>query len=99
MACNRSDDAHVFNALKLLLDLVPDMDQTSSGWVNKRLSIRFYQSINQSNLYNANIPGESMLSGTTAKSVFNSKIEKTAVQTPRNILSRQNSQGTSALGH
>ena len=30
--------------------------------------------INQSNFYSANIPGEARLSGTTAKSVFNSKI-------------------------
>ena len=37
-----------------------------------------YQSINQSNFYSANIPGEARLSGVTAKSVFNnSKIEET----------------------
>ena len=35
-----------------------------------------YQSINQSNFYSANIPGEARLSGATAKSVFNSKIEE-----------------------
>ena len=35
------------------------------------------QSINQSNFYSDNIPGEARLSGATAKSVFNSKIEKT----------------------
>ena len=35
------------------------------------------QSINQSNLYSANIPGEPRLSGTTAESVSNSKIEET----------------------
>ena len=35
------------------------------------------QSINQSNFYSANIPGKARLSGTTAKSVFNSKIEET----------------------
>ena len=34
------------------------------------------QSINQSNFYSANIPGEVRLSGATAKSVFNSKIEE-----------------------
>ena len=34
------------------------------------------QSINQ-NLYSANIPGEARLSGATAKSVFNKKIEET----------------------
>ena len=34
-------------------------------------------SINQSNFYSANIPGEARLSGTTAESVFNSKIEET----------------------
>ena len=36
-----------------------------------------YQSINQSNFYSANIPGEARFSGATAKSVFNSKIEET----------------------
>ena len=35
------------------------------------------QSINQSNFYSANIPSEARLSGTTAKSVFNSNIEET----------------------
>ena len=35
------------------------------------------QSINQSNFYNANISGKARLSGATAKSVFNSKIEET----------------------
>ena len=35
------------------------------------------QSINQSNFYSANIPNEARLSGATAKSVFNSKIEET----------------------
>ena len=35
------------------------------------------QSINQSNVYNVNIPGEDRLNGTTAKSVINSKIEET----------------------
>ena len=33
--------------------------------------------INQSNLYTTNIPGKARLSGVTAKSVFNSKIEET----------------------
>ena len=33
--------------------------------------------VNQSNFYGANIPGEAKLSGATAKSVFNSKIEET----------------------
>ena len=33
--------------------------------------------INQSNFYSTNIPSEARLSGTTAKSVFNSKIEET----------------------
>ena len=36
-----------------------------------------YQSINQSNFYSANILGEARLSGATAESVFNSKIEET----------------------
>ena len=35
------------------------------------------QSINQSNFYRANIPGKAKLSGATATSVFNSKIEET----------------------
>ena len=35
------------------------------------------QSINQSNFYSANIPGEARLGGVTTKSVSNSKIEKT----------------------
>ena len=38
------------------------------------------QSINQSNFYSANIPGKARLSGATAKSVFNSKIEETGNQ-------------------
>ena len=33
--------------------------------------------INQSNIYSAKIPSEARLSGTTAKSAFNSKIEET----------------------
>ena len=33
--------------------------------------------INQSNFYSANISGEARLSGATAKSLFNSKIEET----------------------
>ena len=39
-----------------------------------------YISINQSNFYSANIPGEARLSGATAKSVFYSKIEETVPQ-------------------
>ena len=35
------------------------------------------QSINQSSFYRANIPDEVMLSGATAKSVLNKKIEET----------------------
>ena len=35
------------------------------------------QSINQSNFYRSNIPGEARLSESTAKSVLNSKIEET----------------------
>ena len=37
----------------------------------------FNQSINQSNFYSANIPGEARLRGAIPKSVFNSKIEET----------------------
>ena len=33
--------------------------------------------INQSNFYSANIPGTARLSGATAESVFNSKIDET----------------------
>ena len=36
-------------------------------------------SINQSIFYSVNIPGEARLSGATAKSVFNSKIEETVL--------------------
>ena len=36
-----------------------------------------YQSINQLKFYSANIPSEARLSGATAESVFNSKIEET----------------------
>ena len=36
-----------------------------------------YQSIKQSNFYNTNILGKARLSGVTAESVFNSKIEET----------------------
>ena len=46
-------------------------------WTNKNISEQDHQSINQSNFYTANIPGEVRLSGATAKSVFNSKIEET----------------------
>ena len=36
-----------------------------------------YSFVSQSNFYSANIPGKARLSGATAKSVFNSKIEET----------------------
>ena len=39
--------------------------------------LRTSASINQSNVYVAYIPGEARLSGATAESVFNSKIEET----------------------
>ena len=42
--------------------------------------VNCYNSINQSNIYSANITGEARLSGATAKSVFNSKIEETVPQ-------------------
>ena len=42
-----------------------------------RVTIWSNQSINQSNFYSANMPVEARLSGATAKSVFNSKIEAT----------------------
>ena len=38
------------------------------------------ESIDQSNVSGSIIPGEARLSGTTAKSVFNSKIEETVPQ-------------------
>ena len=41
---------------------------------------RYYQSINQSNFYSANIPGVTRLSGATSKSVLSSKIDKAASQ-------------------
>ena len=41
------------------------------------LQDKFNQSINQSNFYCVNIPGEARLSGETAESVFNSKIKET----------------------
>ena len=43
------------------------------------LSEQINQSINQSNFYSANIPGEARLSGATAKSVFNSKIDEASM--------------------
>ena len=46
------------------------------GWKQVHKGI-INQSINQSNFYSANIPGEARLSGATAESVFNSKIEET----------------------
>ena len=49
--------------------------QRSSHYPISALSIN--QSINQSNFYNTNIPSAARLSGAAAKSVFNSKIEKT----------------------
>ena len=42
-------------------------------------SVSYLKSINQSNFYSANIPGEARLSGATAKAVFNSKIEETVL--------------------
>ena len=43
-------------------------EQVSNVYVSK--------SINQSNFYSANIPGDARLSGATAKLEFNSKIEE-----------------------
>ena len=45
--------------------------------MNKDYVLPLDQSISRSNLYSAIIPGEARLSGATAKSVFNSKIEET----------------------
>ena len=39
-----------------------------------------YLSINQSNFYSANIPGEARLSGATAESLFNTKIDEAVPQ-------------------
>ena len=36
-----------------------------------------HQSVSQSNFYSTNIPGKARLSGTTDKSVFNSRIDET----------------------
>ena len=49
---------------------------------NKKMGLRkmmetIVESINQSNFYSANIPGETRLSAAIAKSVFNSKIKET----------------------
>ena len=41
------------------------------------LSLCINHSINQSDVYRANIPDEARLSGMTAESVFNSKIDET----------------------
>ena len=49
----------------------------SPGMVSLSIHLSINQSINQSKLYSANIPGEARLSGATAQSVFNSKIEET----------------------
>ena len=46
----------------------------------KSVFTNFNQSINRSKLYSANIPGKARLSGATAKSVFNRKIEETVPQ-------------------
>ena len=46
-------------------------------------SLKTNQSINQSNIYSASIPGEARLSGVIAKSVFNSKIDKAVPQHQR----------------
>ena len=43
----------------------------------QRKSIRTIESINQSNFYSANMPGEARLKDVTAESVFNSEIEET----------------------
>ena len=40
-------------------------------------NLAVYSFINQSNFYSANIPGKARLSGATAESVFNCKIEET----------------------
>ena len=42
MAHDRSDDVHVFHALKFELHFVMDVDQTPSGSVNGRLGNRFH---------------------------------------------------------
>ena len=47
-----------------------------STQVNQK-TVSFLLSVKQSNFYSANIPSEARLSGVTAESVFNSKIEET----------------------
>ena len=42
--------------------------------------VLYYQSINQSNFYSANIPSVAWLSGVTSKSVLNSKIDEAVPQ-------------------
>ena len=46
-------------------------------WYSASCWMYVLQSINRTNFNSANIPGEARLSGATAKSVFNSKIEET----------------------
>ena len=60
-------------------DLHNDMKSGLSQDVHRRRSYVASNSlsINQSNFYSANIPSEARLSGMTAKSVFNSKIDET----------------------
>ena len=56
------------------------MRRSQAQWRDSEIGVQQqnrYQSINQSNFYSANIPSKARLSGATAKSVFNSKIEET----------------------
>ena len=62
--CQNIDDCLKKNNSKKAYKLLQDLTGTK-------------QSINQSNFYSANTPGEARLSGATAKSVINSKIEET----------------------
>ena len=49
---------------------------SAGDWFRNTVGV-INQSINQSNFYNANIPGKARLSDATAKSVFNSKVTST----------------------
>ena len=55
-------------------------EEEASGEVDNildKIGTEEVRQFNQSNFYSANIPYEARLSGVTAKSVFNSKIEET----------------------
>ena len=74
----------LMSCLILQGSLISNLKICNAGW---RTPINFYihdsiqylirKSINQSNFCSTNIPGKARLSGATAQSVFDSKIEET----------------------